>query len=259
MLRTAFSGLRATVVLVVLAGTLAGLAAAAGPASAREVYLNGVKLEPTVVITNQTFNGCDVTFDAKGDVFITAKGYKVSVAKDAPAVQAAPTPRRFFLATTQGGRHGFAQYDVVVMLKRRGRDRPDRPPGDARRPRKKVTQLIHAGNNKVQVIASKNIGAHRLSTSADDTLEIFLGEGTQTGTAVEIVRPILDMKRTASETQTYSAEVEFNGPYIYLRTDLGDAVTRISGELPCLSCSSMLHLSRLVRKYTTLFAIHRPI
>jgi hypothetical protein len=75
----------------VLAVTLLAL-----PAQAREVYLNGVKLDPSVAIRDQTFAGCEVRFDSNGDVHITVKGIAIEVqpagGSTVPATAPAKTP-----------------------------------------------------------------------------------------------------------------------------------------------------------------------
>jgi hypothetical protein len=80
--------------IAVAAATLS-LVAAAPAAADRKVYFNGVDLADTVV-TGQTFEHCQVTFDQDGNVHITAPGLEVirqPVASPRPAasrVQTAP-------------------------------------------------------------------------------------------------------------------------------------------------------------------------
>lgn len=57
-----------------------------GSARANGIYLNGVKVNG---LTNQNFEGCKVTFDAMGNVFITAPGFQV---KAIPQSGTQPTP-----------------------------------------------------------------------------------------------------------------------------------------------------------------------
>src|SRR5437773_7382155 len=64
--------------------TLALLLAALGPGAAfarsPSVYINNVKVDG---LSGQTLTGVDVTFDANGDVRITAKGYKITSSEPA--------------------------------------------------------------------------------------------------------------------------------------------------------------------------------
>src|SRR5947209_712066 len=86
------------------------LSLAAGAAEARSVYINGSKVDG---LTNVKLNDCDVVIDAAGDIWITAKGYRVeTVAPTAPAPtgpQATPRalppsgPRRYYVAAATHG------------------------------------------------------------------------------------------------------------------------------------------------------------
>jgi hypothetical protein len=185
---------------------------AATPAFARDVYLNGVKLDASVVITSQTFPSCEVQIDAKGDVYITAKGFKIETkpaASDAAPAPAAPTPalsKRYWLVSKQP-RKGLAQYDVDVYVngkfvkKVRAQDDPvilD------------VTRAVRPGANDVKLVATKNMGDKRLSSSPTDTLEIVLGEGTVGGGTVAITRTVVTYVRNAQETKSFSDDVRFD-------------------------------------------------
>src|SRR5574342_702237 len=84
------------------------LAAVCWPAiaAARDVYLNEVKLDNNVRVTAQTFVGCDVRFDEKGDIHIIARGYKVDLSarndtKPSPPSAGAPAPRSVWLISKQ--------------------------------------------------------------------------------------------------------------------------------------------------------------
>ncbi|MCB9538443.1 MAG: hypothetical protein H6704_19500 [Myxococcales bacterium] len=67
---------------------VAGLICVAGPAAAADVYFNGVKV--TGAIAGQSFENVTVRFDEKGDVHVSAPGFKVEVAK--PTTPTPPTP-----------------------------------------------------------------------------------------------------------------------------------------------------------------------
>jgi hypothetical protein len=196
------------VVAFALLGTLAA------PAFAREVYLNGVKLDSSVVITSQTFPACEVQIDGKGDVYITAKGFKIearATASDAPAAPAAPAAatlsKRYWLISKQP-RKGMAQYDVDVFLNgklvKRVRAQDDPVILD-------VTKNVRPGPNEVKLVAVKNMGDKRLSSSPTDTLEVVLGEGVVGGGTVSITRTVVTYVRTAQETKSFSDDLRFEG------------------------------------------------
>lgn len=202
-----------------IAAALAAIVAlgAATPAFARDVYLNGVKLDASVVITSQTFPSCEVQIDAKGDVYITAKGFKIETKPAAGAAAPAPAPaapppaaqavsQRYWLISKQP-RKGLAQYDVDVYLNgkfvKRVRAQDDPVILD-------VTRAVRAGANDVKLVATKNMGDKRLSASPTDTLEIVLGEGTVGGGTVAITRTVVTYVRNAQETKSFSDDAHFD-------------------------------------------------
>ncbi len=194
--------------------------AVATPAFARDVYLNGVKLDSSVLIQSQTFPACEVQFDDKGDVHITAKGFKIDVkpaagatpapTSPAPAAPAAPVQalsKRYWLISKQPHK-GLAQYEVDVYLngkfvkKVRAQDDPvilD------------VTRSVRPGPNEVKLVATKAMGDKRLSSSAADTLEIVLGEGQAAGGTVSITKTLVSYTRSAQETKNFSDDARFEG------------------------------------------------
>jgi hypothetical protein len=204
-----------------IAAALAAMLAlgAATPAFARDVYLNGLKLDSSVVITSQTFPSCEVQIDARGDVYITAKGFKIETKPSANEAAPAPAPtapppaasvaavsKRYWLVSKQP-RKGLAQYDVDVYLngkfvkKVRAQDDPvilD------------VTRAVRSGANEVKLVATKNMGDKRLSASPTDTLEIILGEGSVGGGTVSITRTVVTYVRNAQETKSFSDDARFD-------------------------------------------------
>jgi hypothetical protein len=183
-------------------------------AAARTVYLNGVKLDDNVILNNQTFAACEVKFDDKGDVYITAKGFKIGVQdasndtkKDDPPAADGKLGKRYWLVTQQT-KLGVVQYDVDVFVNgkfvKKVRSSEDRVVME-------ITKWVQTGSNKVRLQATKNMGDKRASTSPADTLEIIIGEGTVGGGTVAIDKPVVDWKRTAQETKNITEEVSFTG------------------------------------------------
>jgi len=200
---------------------LAAVGLAARPAAARDVYLNGVKLDSNVVLTNQRFDACEVQFDGNGNVYITAKGFKVQLAPTAgttgdgaaakepaaaPPADGKPT-KRYWLVAPQP-RRGQVQYDLDVYLNgalvKKVRSGDDRVVLE-------VTAKVKAGENRVKVVATKNMGNKRASSSVADTMEIVLGEGTVGGGTVMIDKPVVTYKRNASETGNFADDFTFTG------------------------------------------------
>lgn len=184
-------------------------------AHGRDVYLNGVKLDSNVVLTNQTFPACEVKFDDKGDIWITAKGFKIDVkpAADEPKPAETPAPvgdrvaKRYWLVSTQTKR-GIVQYDVDVFIN--GKFVKKVKSADAQVVLE-VTKYVKPGSNKVRMVATKVVGDKRLSTSPSDVLEVVLGEGDVGGGTVAIDKPVATFRRTASETRNVSEDFTFVG------------------------------------------------
>jgi hypothetical protein len=195
------------VVLAVLLGS--------GTAFARDVYLNGVKLDSNVILKNQVFPACEVKFDADGNVHITAKGFKIEMtpAPNEKADTATPPPadgklgKRYWLVSKQTKR-GVTQYDVDVFLNdvfvKKVKSAEDTVVIE-------VTKHVKPGANKVRLVAVKNLGEKRISSSAVDVLEIVLGEGNVAGGTVTIDKPVMIYKRNASETGSFKDEASFTG------------------------------------------------
>jgi len=182
---------------------------------ARDVYFNGVKLESNVVLRNQTFPACEVRFDASGNVYITAKGYKVALSSSgneapstaAPAADEPPAKvtKRYWLIGTQTKR-GLVQYDIDVFVNgsfvKRVRSGDDKTVLD-------VTRHIRPGINAVKVIATKNLGNRRASSSPQDVMEVVVGEGVVGAGTITIDRPVVTYRRSAAEMGNFSDTYSF--------------------------------------------------
>jgi hypothetical protein len=196
----------------------------AATAEARDVYLNGVKLDSSITMKPTTFTGCDVRFDDRGDVYITAKGYQVTAtpapSAPAPAVPPPPPPpppvpppaplppskpgpptvdiskKGVWLVSRQTQR-GIVQYDVDVFVNggliRKVKSVEDPVVVE-------ITRWIRPGENRVRMVATKNVPEKRQSMSPTDTLDVILGEGTLGGATVNIERVLATFSRNAAET-----------------------------------------------------------
>jgi hypothetical protein len=190
------------------------VAAGAAPAEAghRKVFFNGVDLE-NVDVSPQTFKSCTVEFDKDGNVHVTAPGLKVKKrkAKDkAERRSASDEPsltKRYFIAN-RGTASAKAQFDVTVYVNgaRARTVRAGDPDGVV-----EVTKLLEPGENQVKIVASKNLGksGKRRSQSAQDTIEIVLGEGTVSKGVVTMTTTVQRYERNASETGTFTDRYPF--------------------------------------------------
>jgi len=204
------------------------LLAAAEQAEARKVYLNGVDLD-SVELPAVLLKQCDVQVDAKGNIFITARGYKIQV--DQPggggsSGPARPEPARPDPGTTGGGaaspptvgaanekyflvsffnKKGATQYDIEVFVNsqmiRRVRSYADQVSED-------ITQYIKRGQkNEVIFVARKNLGTEgRISQSEMDFFRVVIGSGFESKGEIVLRRSIVEMKRTAAESQVTFTE-----------------------------------------------------
>lgn len=217
--------------LACVLGVAGALVCAARTSWARDVYLNGIKLDSSVVVRNQKLDSCEVRFDENGNVFITAKGFQVKVAPAgagtpdagapraaATSASAAPTPasdsaaratltRRYWLAAPQTSR-GKVQYDIDVFVNgvfvKRIRSGDDKAIVE-------ITRHVKVGQNRARIVATKTIGDRRISLSPTDVMEVILGEGSVGGGAVVIDRPLVTYRRNASEVDNHSDEFTFEG------------------------------------------------
>jgi hypothetical protein len=197
-----------------------------GPASAREVYFNGVKIDSSVVVKAQSFSGCDVRFDDRGDIYITAKGYNVVATPTSPPRAPAPPPppsppspppvsrtnmaenavnlaKKGVWLISKLSQRGVVQYDVDVYVNesfvRKVKSVEDPVVVD-------ITRWIRPGQNRVRMEAKKNVPDKRMSLSPTDTMEVIIGEGVLGGSTVNVDKVIVDFKRTAQETEPFTEE-----------------------------------------------------
>lgn len=215
--------MRTLATILLAAATVAPAPTRAAPQGPR-ISLNGVAIDG---VTNQRFDGCTVIIDAQGNVDIEARGYAVRQAQPAgtpapavplaaaappPAAPAAPPPvaspvpekltRRYFLATEQTRADG-TQFDIAVFVNakwiRELRSSEDQVVTE-------VTKYLRPGVNRVVLAATKRIAGERKSTSKDVAFKVIIGEGNAGGDHVMIDNPLVEMKRTAAETEDITEE-----------------------------------------------------
>lgn len=206
------------------------LSAPQGP----RISLNGIAIDG---VTNQRFENCNVTIDGHGNVNIEARGYAVrhgqpgTAGADAPlqavplaavpppaAAPPAPPPtapaanaapekltRRYFLATEQSRVDG-TQFDIAVFVNakwiRELKSSEDQVVTE-------VTKYLRPGVNNVVLAATKRISGERKSTSKDVAFRVIIGEGNAGGDHVMIDNPLVEMKRTAAETEDVTEAFTF--------------------------------------------------
>ena len=186
-------------------------AAAADPRPA--IYINNVKVEG---LRGQSFTGVDVQFDERGDLRITARGYRVTTVD----ADAAPAQRAAIAAGAQGskGAHrfyvtgvqpkvGMAQWDIDVTINgvfvKKFRSREAEPLYE-------ITRYLRPGANAIHFTARREEGDLK-SRSASDWFELVVGEGTETQGQVTLQK-LTSYRRTAAESGTYNGESTLSVP-----------------------------------------------
>lgn len=181
-------------------GLVAALLVMAGPASAADVYVNGVSVEG---LTNQSFEKVTVRLDEKGNVHIEAPGYTVKRVTVADPVQ--PTgviTQRYFLVTEQST-PGAAGYDIdVVVNGKLLRTLSSAEPQLVL----EVTRELRPGQNTVTLRARKLPQAKGRRDGRPGLFRVLLGEGTSKGEQVTIERQLVTFTRTEAETNDVTQE-----------------------------------------------------
>jgi hypothetical protein len=127
----------------------------------------------------------------------------------APAGDLRPPPRRddrltrrYFLVAEQTER-GITEYDVAVFVNGRW---VSEVRSDTEQDPFEVTRFLTPGPNRVTLVASKRAGEVRRSTSRDATLRVVIGEGSAGGGQLLLEVPLVQMVRSAAETETFTEE-----------------------------------------------------
>ncbi|HZZ84666.1 MAG TPA: hypothetical protein VFE30_09025 [Anaeromyxobacteraceae bacterium] len=111
------------------------------------------------------------------------------------------TTRRYFLVTQQSQPDG-TQYDVSVFINsqwiREVRSAEENVVME-------VSKFLRLGQNKVTLEARKRSG-DRHGAAPDATLRVIVGEGSAQGNDVTIDDPVVDMRRNAAETESFTEE-----------------------------------------------------
>lgn len=185
------------------------LALVSTPAVA-DVFLNGVNITG---VTGQTFEKATVRIDSAGNVMIDAPGYAVAGATTAPTAPTgsttlAPTPRprassgRYYLVSSQN-EVGFTSYEIDLyvnakwILKLRGEQ--SQVVAD-------ITRFLRPGDNKVLIMAKKNMAKGLKSRSPEHFFRLVIGQGAEGGNNVMIERTLVDFKVTAAQMEDISRE-----------------------------------------------------
>jgi len=208
--------MRNCALVLALATVLALPAAAAAAPAHRTVYLNGVDLDG-VDLPVASFEHCTVSFDAHGNIHITAPGFAVHTKEEGAKKPAKPSKKkavpaeltRHYFLVSRESRRGASGYNVTVYINGR---RITTVRSNAEAAAIDVTKWVHPGDNQLRLLAAKrNNDAPRASTSKSDYLELQLAEGDiEKGKAV-VRDTILTYRRTAAERASFQHTYSFQG------------------------------------------------
>lgn len=188
---------------------------------ATDIYVNGVRI---TYLTGVTLQNATVRFDDRGNLHISAPGYRVieerhdgtereltadggvarprdagTATTEPPSPDTRPVPpaitRRYFVVAETNA-PGQVQYEIEVRINggpyRTFRDTPARVIDD-------ITSRLRPGPNELHLIA-RRVG--RRSTSATDYLRLTIGEGRAQGTTAVVDTTLVRFQRGADENRT---------------------------------------------------------
>lgn len=169
------------------------------------IFLNGVNIDGAV---SQSFDNCQVTIDAQGNLHITCKPASASTPTPPPTnpptnvmTQIPQALTRQYWLVTEKAAPGMSQYDIDLFINgkwvRKFLDSEEHVYLD-------VSKYVVVGNNRVQFVAKKNLGDVRRSSSPQHFFRIVIGEGQSGGRTIVINKKFIDYKRTALETKDFT-------------------------------------------------------
>jgi hypothetical protein len=167
-------------------------------------FLNGVNIDG---VRGQSFEKCkSVRIDDKGNVHLDCPGYHVedpggsSIPVATSGFASSGLSKHYFLVTEQKD-GGTAQYDVDVYVNskwlRRVRSGEEQIVVD-------ITRYLQPGPNKLLFAGTKQGG--RKSGPPSSFVRIVVGEGESSGAQVLIDNPLVELRRTAAESENVNEE-----------------------------------------------------
>lgn len=184
---------------ILLALTLSILSAT--PAAA-DVFINGQKVRG---VTGLTLEGCTVTFDLKGDVHVTAPGYKVAAAAakgeqvasvtqpTQPTGLVAAVENRYFLVTRTSA-PGSVPLDFEVLV---GGKLVKTISSEDNGLVVELTLFLKPGKNAVEI---RSLPKTTMAGAPSDTFGMIIGRGAPNAGSLEIEDVLLTYEVTANDT-----------------------------------------------------------
>jgi hypothetical protein len=183
---------------------------ASTPAAA-DVFINGEKVRG---VTGLTLEGCSVTFDVKGDVHITAPGYKVAAAAakgeqvakvtqpTRPTGIIAAVENRYFLVT-RTSTPGSVPLDFEVLV---GGKMVKTISSEDNGLVVELTLFLKPGKNIVEI---RSLAKTTTAGPPSDTFGMIIGRGAPNAGSLEIEDVLLTYEVTANDTMPRTDTYEF--------------------------------------------------
>ncbi len=164
-------------------------------AHAADIYVNGQQVRG---ITNLTLDNCTVTFNARGDLYVTAPEFKVlptaatGTQATATAVPVSNLENRYFLFT-QTSSPGKVPYKFEVWIN----DKQIKAFTSAQdKLTIEITLYLKKGNNSLEI---KSLREQAEAGSGADTFSILVGRGEPKQGTLEIHELLLNYARKGSD------------------------------------------------------------
>ena len=200
-----------------LCATLMAAVTWSAPALAVDVFFNGHKV--TGALQNQQFKDVALKFDAKGDVYIDAPGYKVEATPAttaAPPVAAAPTLPTAAVAAPNGPRYWLVLNasqvgHYKVMVQANGRPVVDVPHTSPQYV-SDVTDKLVQGPNTLQVTFLPVPNAPNFAAPTE-AVTVMLGHGIQAADGTLTIQRVLGTAKEKTGSRSATAQtIHFDLP-----------------------------------------------
>lgn len=185
-----------TVFVLVLVGYV-------GNASATDVYINGVKVG---AIADLELIGCNVRFDSRGDLHITAPGYQVAggPTNSTTAENKAPTLQNSYFLTTTATKSGAAQFRFELYVNgNKVKEFSSLDAGLA----VSLNPYLSKGKNNVGIKAYKDVGIFVAAPDRNDSFEIVIGEGRGRGDTLLVDKVLWRIRKSGADLAADSQQI----------------------------------------------------
>ncbi|NUN14431.1 MAG: hypothetical protein HUU55_12445 [Myxococcales bacterium] len=173
-------------------------------ATAADIYINGVKVG---AIADLQLNNCNIRFDSRGDLHITAPGYQVAggpTQTTAGVSNTAPVLQNNYFLTTTATKPGAAQYRFELYINgNKVREFSSLDSGLAL----SLNTYLTKGKNTVGIKAYKDMGIAVAAPDRSDAFEIVIGEGRGRGDTLLVDKVLWRIRKVGSDLAADSQQI----------------------------------------------------